>query len=76
MKLGVNYPLGPLDWSEKIGLKHIGALSMRKTFGYHYYQRTNDVAFLMEVFNHSSKHEVLRYIGIDFRRESLKGGFL
>jgi len=26
MKLGVNYPLGPLDWSQKIGLKHIVTL--------------------------------------------------
>ena len=62
----------------KIGLEHVGSLSMRKTFGYHHYKRTNDIAFLMEVFNHSSKHEFLRYIGIDIdlRRESLEGGFL
>jgi 3-hydroxybutyryl-CoA dehydrogenase len=26
MKLGVNYPLGPLDWSHKIGPKHIVTL--------------------------------------------------
>ena len=23
MKFGVNYPLGPIEWGQKIGLKHI-----------------------------------------------------
>lgn len=29
MKLGTAYPFGPLEWSEKIGLKHIAALLLK-----------------------------------------------
>ena len=42
----------------------IGTHSMRKTFGYHYYQRTHDIATLMTLFNHSSERTTLIYIGI------------
>lgn len=42
----------------------IGTHTMRKTFGYTYYQATKDVATLMEIFNHSSQKTTLRYIGI------------
>jgi len=38
---------------------------MRKTFGYHYYKKTKDVALLMDLFNHSSQSVTLRYIGIN-----------
>lgn len=51
--------------AKAIGLSEIGTHSMRKTFGYHYYKRTNDVATLMELFNHSSQSVTLRYIGIN-----------
>lgn len=50
--------------ADSIGLKNIGTHSMRKTFGYHYYKRTKDVALLMTLFNHSSQTVTLRYIGI------------
>lgn len=39
--------------------------SLRKTFGYHYYTKTHDIAMLMDLFNHSSERITLRYIGID-----------
>lgn len=42
----------------------IGTHTLRKTFGYHYYQKTHDVATLMEVFNHDREEVTLRYIGI------------
>ena len=29
MKLGTNYPMGPFEWSEKIGLKNIYSLLMK-----------------------------------------------
>ncbi len=29
MKLGTNYPFGPFEWAEKIGLKHIAGLLQR-----------------------------------------------
>lgn len=49
------------DW---IGRKDIGTHTMRKTFGYHYYKRTKDVATLMEIFGHASQSITKRYIGI------------
>ena len=48
----------------EFGLEHIGTHTLRKTFGYHYYKRTNDIALLMELFNHSAPGITLRYIGI------------
>ncbi|MDV2583481.1 site-specific integrase [Alkalibacillus haloalkaliphilus] len=48
----------------KVGLKEIGTHTLRKTFGYHYYKRTKDVAMLQEIFNHSSPSVTKRYIGI------------
>jgi len=38
---------------------------MRKTFAYHYYKKTKDIALLMNLFNHSSQSVTLRYIGIN-----------
>lgn len=49
---------------DMIGNHSIGTHTMRKTFGYTYYQATKDVATLMEIFNHSSQKTTLRYIGI------------
>ena len=48
------------------GLKmKIGTHTMRKTFGFHFYQQTKDIALLQVLFNHSSPSVTLRYIGID-----------
>ncbi|MGT2716575.1 site-specific integrase [Streptococcus respiraculi] len=46
-----------------IGLTNIGTHSMRKTFGYHFYNQTGNVVLLMELFNHSSPDITLIYIG-------------
>lgn len=43
----------------------IGTHTLRKTFGYHLYQQTKDVALLQYLFNHSSPSTTLRYIGIN-----------
>jgi integrase len=49
-----------------VGVKSaIGTHTLRKTFGYHFYQRTKDVAILQEIFGHSSPSITLRYIGIN-----------
>ncbi len=49
-----------------IGLREeIGTHTLRKTYGYHFYQKTKDVALLQELFNHSSPSVTLRYIGIN-----------
>lgn len=45
-------------------LENIACHSMRKTFGYHFYQQTGDVVTLMEIFGHSHPSVTLRYIGI------------
>ncbi|WP_414051562.1 tyrosine-type recombinase/integrase [Macrococcus animalis] len=63
-----------LNYSAKsIGLSGIDTHSMRKTFGYHYYKKTKDVALLMDLFNHSSQYVTLKYIGInqDVMNESI-----
>lgn len=51
--------------AEKVGIHDIGTHTMRKSMGYHYYQKTKDVATLMELFNHSAPKITLRYIGIN-----------
>lgn len=51
---------------EKANLhEKIGTHSMRKTFGYHHYHQFKDVVILQKIFNHSSPHITLRYIGIE-----------
>ncbi|WP_077703130.1 site-specific integrase [Virgibacillus dokdonensis] len=50
--------------ADLIGRNDIGTHTLRKTFGYHYYQRTKDVATLMEIFNHADQATTKRYIGI------------
>ncbi|PKE07322.1 site-specific integrase [Macrococcoides caseolyticum] len=52
------------DLTDYFELESIGTHSMRKTFGYHYYKGTKDVATLQKIFNHSSEAITLKYIGI------------
>lgn len=42
----------------------IGCHTLRKTFGYHIYQKNHDVAWLQTWFGHSSQAITLIYIGI------------
>ena len=42
----------------------VGTHTLRKTFGYHLYQKTKDVALLQMILNHSHPSVTLRYIGI------------
>lgn len=42
----------------------IGTHSMRKTFGYHFYQKYKDLVVLQQIFGHSSQSVTMRYIGI------------
>lgn len=51
--------------AEHFGLEEIGTHTLRKTFGYHFYNQTKDVAMLQEIFNHSSPQITLRYIGVN-----------
>ena len=56
----------------------IGAHTMRKTFGYHFYKRNHDVVILMILYNHSKQSVTLRYIGImqDDLEKALKNFYL
>lgn len=48
-----------------LGIKVYGGThTMRKTFGYFFYQKYNDIALLQKILNHSSPSITLRYIGI------------
>jgi len=49
----------------KYGLKRIGTHTLRKTFGYHFYQNTKDVVLLQEILGHADQSITLRYIGIN-----------
>ena len=44
---------------------NIATHTMRKTFGYHYYQQTHDIGTLMVLFNHHSEKDTKIYIGIE-----------
>ena len=52
----------------------VGTHTMRKTFGYHHYQKFKDVALLQKIFNHYSPSITLRYIGID--QEEINNSYL
>lgn len=53
------------ELGEMFNIYNLGCHSMRKTFGYHYYKQTKDIALLQKIFNHSSPAITLAYIGID-----------
>ena len=51
---------------EEAGLEErVGTHTLRKTFGYHHYQKFKDVVMLQKIFNHYSPEITLRYIGIE-----------
>lgn len=52
------------DIGRKLGIDDIGIHTLRKTFGYHHYQTHNDIAFLQNLFSHSTPDMTLRYIGV------------
>lgn len=53
------------DIAKKFRIRNLGTHSLRKTFGYHFYQKTKDVVTLQEIFNHVDPSVTLRYIGIN-----------
>ena len=69
---GMNQPISRVqayrilnNAGQNVGLDEIGTHTLRKTFGYHFYNQSKDVALLQELFNHSSPSITLRYIGIN-----------
>ena len=52
--------------AQAVGVKgRIGTHTLRKTFGYHFYQQYDDIVMLQKIFNHSTPSITLRYIGIE-----------
>jgi integrase len=51
--------------AKEAGLEEIGTHSMHKSFAYHAYQKTHDVAVVQKVLNHSSPSITKRYLGIE-----------
>jgi integrase len=51
--------------AKQAGLNDIGTHTLRKTFGYHYYQKTKNVSVLRDLFNHSAPSVTLKYIGVN-----------
>lgn len=51
--------------AKEVGIESkIGTHTLRKTFGYHAYRGGIAISLLQRIFNHSSKGETLKYIGI------------
>ena len=59
-----NLGLVERDDDGKIVTGEIGTHTLRKTFGYHAFQNGTSLELLMDIFNHSTKSQTLRYIGI------------
>jgi integrase len=53
------------DAGKLVGIDSLGTHSMRKTFGYHHYQKHKNIAVLMSIFNHSSQKVTMKYLGIE-----------
>ena len=62
------------DMANALGIESWGTHSMRKTYGYFYYKKTNDVYYLMKLFGHMTQSQTLAYIGIEMDeiKDSLK----
>ena len=52
---------------DEFGLSELGCHTLRKTFGYIFYNETTDkdIGMLMDDFNHASPKITLRYIGME-----------
>jgi site-specific recombinase XerD len=58
--------------TSEVGMnEHIGTHTLRKTFGYHAYRQGVALSLLQQRFNHATKAETLKYIGIEKRENSV-----
>jgi integrase len=58
--------------AKQAGLHDIGTHTLRKTFGYHYYQKTKNISMLRDLFNHSAPSVTLKYIGISSEKRNAR----
>ena len=62
-------------FATELDIDNIAAHSIRKTFGFFYYQKFDGVNDLMTIFNHSSERTTLIYIGdkqVTFKKNMAK----
>ena len=51
---------------DAVGIKaKVSTHTMRRSFGYHHYQKFKDAIILQKIFNHSSQRITLLYIGLE-----------
>ena len=51
---------------KELGIRaKVSTHTMRRTFGYHHYQKFKDAIILQKIFNHSSQRITLMYIGVE-----------
>ena len=51
--------------AKEVGIPYkIGTHTLRKTFGYHAFQKGIAISLLQKIFNHASSSETLRYLGV------------
>jgi len=51
-----------------VGARDVGTHTLRKTFGYHHYQKHREIGLLMQLFGHSSAKITYKYLGINPER--------
>ena len=58
---------------KNLKINNISFESLRKTFGFHYYQKTGDLLFLQTFFNQQTIDQTLEFIGIEnsIRKQNL-----
>lgn len=68
---GINKPISRIaayrilnNAGKQFGLENFGCHTTRKTFGYHLYQQTKDIAEIKRLLNHSNESTSMRYIGV------------
>ncbi len=49
---------------KEFGIDRIGTHTLRKTFGYHMYMQTHNIALIQKILNHSSADITMVYIGV------------
>jgi site-specific recombinase XerD len=51
------------SWALKLKY-NVNTHTMRKTWGYHAYERGEDILYIQALLNHANQHTTLRYIGV------------
>ncbi len=53
------------ETADHFDIENFGCHTLRKTFGYHHYQRNKDIEILRQIFGHSNPKVTAYYIGIN-----------